>query len=125
MYLIDTHIIIRMLYKPDELPENVRNILDNEQCFYSVASLWEMAIKIGLKKLSLKQSMKQIADSLEESGIRQKAITAADCDIVKSLPSIHKDPFDRIIISQAMADRMTIVTKDSIIPKYDVDVAWD
>lgn len=103
MYLIDTHVIIWMLYDPDALSDKVRNILENEKCFYRIASLWEMAIKIGLKKLNIRQSLQEIADSLQFSGFEMKEITPEDCDIVKSLPFVHKDPFDRLIISQAIA----------------------
>lgn len=125
MYLVDTHVIIWTLYKPELLSANVKNILDNEECFYSIASLWELAIKTGLKKISLNQSMRQISDSLKQSGIKLRSITPEDCDTVKGLPPIHKDPFDRIIISQAIVSHMTIVTKDSIIPDYNVRTVWE
>lgn len=125
MYLLDTHVIIWTLYDYKQLPERVVNIMQNEECCISIASLWEMAIKSGLKKLELDQSIKQIADSFEQGGIHIRSITPDDCDVVKKLPVIHKDPFDRIIIAQAMADRMTIITRDSFIPQYNVNTIWD
>lgn len=125
MYLIDTHVIIWTLYNPEELPQKVKDILDNEQCFFSIASLWEMAIKIGLKKININQSIREIADSLFKSGIEMRSITPEDCDIVKEFPAIHKDPFDRIIIAQALESNLTIVTKDGLIPQYDVNTVWE
>lgn len=125
MFLLDTHVIIWTLYDYKQLPDRVVNIMQNEECCFSVASLWEMAIKSGLKKLELDQSIRQIADSFSEGGIHIRSITPDDCDIVKRLPAIHKDPFDRIIIAQAMADRMTIITKDNFIPQYNVKTVWD
>lgn len=124
MYLIDTHVIIWMLYDPEELPQKVIDILDNGQCFFSIASLWEMSIKIGLKRLNLNQTIREIADTLFKSGLEMMGITPEDCDIVKNLPAIHKDPFDRIIISQALENNLTIVTKDNIIPEYNVNTVW-
>lgn len=124
MYLIDTHIIIWTLYNQAMLSQKAKDIMDNEECCFSIASLWEMAIKKGLKKIDFDQSLKQIADILLNGGIKVRNITPDDCDIVKNLPFIHKDPFDRIIIAQAISDNMPILTKDEIIPKYDVQTVW-
>ncbi len=82
-------------------------------------------IKKGLEKIDFDQSLKQISDTLLNGDFKLRNITPEDCDIVKSLPSIHKDPFDRIIISQAIYDNMPILTKDEINPKYDVQTVWE
>ncbi len=124
MYLIDTHIIIWTLYAQEMLSQKAKDIMDNEECCFSIASLWEMSIKKGLKKIDFDQSLKQIADTLLDAGIKLRSITPDDCDIVKNLPPIHKDPFDRIIIAQALFDNMPILTKDEIIPQYDVQTVW-
>lgn len=125
MFLLDTHVIIWTLYDYKQLPDRVVNIMQTEECCISIASLWEMAIKSGLKKLELDQSIRQIADSFTQGGISVRGITPDDCDIVKTLPGIHKDPFDRIIIAQAMADGMTVITKDGYIPQYAVETVWN
>lgn len=125
MYLIDTHIIIWTLYNQKMLTQKAKDIMDNEECCFSIASLWEMAIKQGLKKIDFDQSLKQISDTLLNAGIKLRKITPEDCDIVKNLPPIHKDPFDRILIAQSILDDMTILTKDEIIPKYNVRTVWE
>ena len=124
MYLIDTHILLWSLYDSSLLSENTKKVLEEEECYVSIASLWEMSIKSSIGKLKLKQSIQEIADTCRKYGIQILNISPKHCDQMMELPLIHRDPFDRIIISQAKVERCTIITKDQFIPQYDVRTLW-
>jgi len=124
MYLIDTHILIWSLYDSSLLSENTKKVLEEEECYVSIASLWEMSIKSSIGKLKLQQSIQEIADTCRKYGIQIMNISPKHCDQMMELPLIHRDPFDRIIISQAKVERCTIITKDQFIPQYDVRTLW-
>lgn len=123
-YLLDTHALIWMLYDSKQLSDDVKNTLSESECFVSIASMWEMAIKNSIGKLKLKQSIEDIADICNRNGISILDITPSNCDYIRDLPDIHHDPFDRIIIAQAKSNGCTIITKDSMISKYDVKTMW-
>ena len=124
-YLLDTHALLWSLYDSRKLPVAVKQIMSESDCSISVASLWEIAIKTSIGKLVIKQSIQEIAALCTEQEISIIAIAPLHCDMMMSLPHIHHDPFDRIIIATAMADNYTIATKDSTIPQYEVKTIWD
>ena len=123
-YLLDTHTLLWALYDSNKLSDNAKNTLRGSDCCVSIASLWEMAIKNSIGKLELKQSIIDIANVCNKNGIEVLDISPSHCDIIRGLPDIHHDPFDRIIIAQAMSNECTIITKDVMIPKYDVKTMW-
>ena len=126
-YIIDTHVLIWDL-KEDyigNLSDNVKEILATEKNIcVSIASLWEIAIKNNLGQLDINGTIYDIEEFCEENEIAILPIKASHLEIYRHLPVIHRDPFDRMIISQALSEKMTVITKDSKIPKYDVDVIW-
>ena len=122
IYLLDTHVILWAFYDSSELSNRAKMIVNTEQCCISVATLWELAIKSSLGKIKLKQSIQEIADKCEESGIELINIRPEHCQMVASLPFIHKDPFDRLLIAQALVENFTIITKDSLIPLYPINI---
>ena len=91
----------------------------------SIASLWEIAIKQSIGKLELKNSIQEIADDCTKSDIDILAIAPRHLDAIRSLPDIHRDPFDRLIVAQAICEELTIITKDSRIAEYDVQTVWE
>lgn len=123
-YLLDTHTLLWGLYDSSELSHTAFKIMSNEPCFISIASLWEMAIKSSLGKLNLSQPILTIYSKCIEYGIELIPIKPEHCELVVTLPFIHKDPFDRIIIAQARKEGMTILTKDAFIPMYNVKTIW-
>ena len=123
-YLIDTHILLWAIYDSKQLSDTAREILSNERCAISIASLWEISIKISIGKLKIKQSVHDLAEFCSRYGIDIMDIAPAYCDMMIKLPFIHNDPFDRIIIATAKANEYTILTKDGIISKYDVKTVW-
>lgn len=124
-YLLDTNVLVFMLCAPNELSERVCNLLryEKELCL-SMASLWEIAIKQSIGKLNIPLSIREIKDRCTALGIAMIPITAPALDVIRELPKIHNDPFDRLLVAQAQTEGLAIITRDSIIPKYDVQTVW-
>ncbi len=125
-YLLDTNVLIFYLYNPGQLSKDAVDIVHNEQnqVYVSIVSLWEIAIKSSIGKLEIKNSMEEIAGICRKYKIELLTIEPSHLDRIAKLPQIHGDPFDRLIISQALAENLIIVTRDSIIPKYNVNTIW-
>lgn len=117
-FLLDTHTLLWQLNEPEKLTDAVRNIISfsEEDISVSIASLWEIAIKAGLGRLQLNTTFDEMQRVFEKYQIRILNIYLHHLDFYKSLPFIHKDPFDRILIAQAMSEGYTIITKDTMIP---------
>lgn len=125
MYLMDTHILLWMLSSPEKLSTQVKNVLGTEiNVAVSIVSLWEIAIKQNLKKIDLPFSPSELAQICNERNIKIKSIEVKELDILKGLPFIHNDPFDRLLIAQAKKLNAILITKDPFIPKYDVKTLW-
>lgn len=125
MYLLDTHTLIWFLANSPELSSKAcEAICSNENVFASYISLWEMAIKKSLGKLRLHYSFKEVVQMCHDEHIQLLNITGADLDNLEDLPFIHRDPFDRMLISQAQTRNLCIITRDGIIPKYDLKTLW-
>ena len=125
MHLIDTHTLICSLLDSDNLSDTAKEMMtDGSKVFVSVVSLWEIAIKQSINKINIKYSIEEIAGMCVKAKINVLPIDAKHLDKIKTLPTIHNDPFDRLIIAQAITEGMDIITKDNIIPKYDVVTLW-
>ena len=125
MYLLDTHALLWFLLSDSRLPEDKKNLIEDTQKVYvSVGSLWEIAIKQSIGKLKIKHSIVEIAEKCIEKNIVILPIHPEELDKIKKLPDIHKDPFDRLFVSQAIRDNLIIITKDENIPKYPVESVW-
>lgn len=123
-YLIDTHVLLWAIYDSAQLSDQARKILSNEQCAISMASLWEISIKISIGKLKIRQSIQDLAEFCSKYRIDIIDISPSCCDTMINLPFVHNDPFDRIIIATAKLKEYIILTKDSTISKYDVKTVW-
>ncbi|MDQ3845794.1 MAG: type II toxin-antitoxin system VapC family toxin [Bacteroidota bacterium] len=125
-YLLDTHTLIWLLDEPEKLSAKAYStILDiNNTCSVSIASLWEMVIKAGLNKLELRVSFSELREQLAVHEIQIFPIYFIHLPTYLGLPLLHKDPFDRMIIAQALAHNFTIITKDLHFPPYNVPVLW-
>lgn len=121
-YLLDTHTLIWFIGGNKELSETARQAIEGENAtnFVSIASLWEIAIKMSLGKLELKTPFKQINSQLSENGFEILPVTFEDTLTVSTLPFHHRDPFDRIIIAQAVTNGLTIISRDEHFPSYKV-----
>ena len=125
MYLIDTCALIWILSNPEKLSNKAKQAIESaEKAYVSIASLWEIAIKQGNGKLNLRLTITDIANACKETNIEILFPTPAQLDIVQSLPKIHGDPFDRLIIAQAMDNNLAIITSDNYFPEYKITVLW-
>ncbi|MBR5647120.1 MAG: type II toxin-antitoxin system VapC family toxin [Treponema sp.] len=124
MYLLDTHAIIWYVSGNEELSLTARKIMENEKCLFSFASLWEIAIKQAKGTLEFNIDIPRLRNVLENEDFLYLPPTEFDAERIKQLPDIHKDPFDRLLIAQAMENNLTIVTKDTKIPLYDLKTVW-
>lgn len=124
--LLDTHAFIWFVNGSRELPKPIITEIKsmNNNCFVSIASLWELSIKSSIGKLKLKSRFNNISDFLVDNEIKILPITFQHLQKLTSLKYHHRDPFDRIIISQALTERITIVTKDTEFIKYGVKILW-
>jgi len=123
--LIDTHIFIWLLVASPRLPDAVRTVLANRRnsVYLSVASAWEMAIKVGVGKLDLPPNLQTwLPAELDAADIALVPIHLEHALGVETLPRHHRDPFDRLIIVQAMLEGLTIVTADRAFGLYDVPI---
>lgn len=125
MYLLDTHTLLWFLRDSPQLSKKALGIITTENKVYvSIASLWEIAIKKSIGKLEFEHSIEKIAELCHEKDILILQIQPKYFDKIIKLPNIHNDPFDRLIISQAIIENLVIITKDTIIPKYSVKTIW-
>ncbi len=125
-YLLDTHAFLWFLNGSDELSQKAKNaILNTDNVKYiSIASLWEIAIKLNLGKLEIGVPYKKIKEQIIKDGFQILPIQFEDTFLLTSLELKHRDPFDRIIISQAMRNKFSIITKDSNFKFYNVKTLW-
>jgi len=125
-YLLDTHAVIWYLEDSSRLPANTKEIIDNNInriCISSI-SLWEIAIKINLGKLELIMSLDEVLGNVMKGDFEVVQIEDEYLKMLSTLPFIHKDPFDRLLIATAQAENLTIMTVDENIRKYDVSWIW-
>ena len=125
-YLLDTHVVIWYYNASSELPQKIRELIhDPETSIYiSSVSLWEIAIKTNLGKLDLPFPFDELLDIIKNRDFDILQIEDEYLRGLFALPFIHKDPFDRLLISTAIAENLTIITIDENIQKYDVSWIW-
>jgi PIN domain nuclease of toxin-antitoxin system len=125
-YILDTHTVIWFLNGDDKLSIKSKKLIENQDNlkFVSIATIWEIAIKISLGKFKFDNGFKKFLDLIEDNGFEIIPISFDHALTVSTLDFIHRDPFDRLIISQAITDNLTIITKDEYIEKYDVQITW-
>lgn len=118
--LLDTHLLLWAVGMPDRLSTAARALLEDSdnQLSFSAASLWEIAIKRGLGRADFQVDPRLLRRGLTDNGYRELAITGEHALQVDSLPLIHKDPFDRILVAQAMAEGITLLTSDDTVARY-------
>ena len=125
MYLLDTHAMLWYLRDSPELSASAHALIDNaEYVAVSIASFWEIAIKQCIGKMQFCMTIPELESLCHDRDIQVLPIQSVVLEQIKSLPKIHGDPFDRLIIAQAQIGKMTIITRDRIIPQYPVPTIW-
>ena len=124
--LLDTHAVKWFFDDDKRLPKSaIEAIYTPESNIYiSMASIWEMAIKLSIGKLQLNGGIANFFDAINDNGFRLLDITPEHTIEVIKMPFIHRDPFDRMLIAQAMIEDMVIMTIDTNITKYEVKTIW-
>lgn len=118
--LLDTHTLI--WWDNDELPSPVvKRIRGASRVFVSAATAWEIAIKAAVGKLDAPNDLIKV---LDDYGFEELPVTIRHADNVRQLPRLHEDPFDRLLIAQALADDLVIVSANAVFRKYGVPVVW-
>lgn len=124
--LLDTHTLIWFLDGNEKMTQVARSHIEDadNKNFISIASIWEMAIKISLNKLQMKTPFKKLYDYISENGFEILPLEFEHALQVSILEFHHRDPFDRIIISQAIAENISIVSGDKQFDAYPIKRVW-
>jgi PIN domain nuclease of toxin-antitoxin system len=124
--LLDTHAFLWFVSGDARLSRRARGAMEKEgtELILSVASVWEMAIKANLGRLTLPLPVGEYIAEKIEHGFRVLPVELAHAAAVESLPSHHRDPFDRLLVAQSKVERIPIVSSDSIFRDYQVEVLW-
>lgn len=125
-YLLDTHTFLWFVNNDPSLSSSAKTLLESPVILLlSVASLWEIAIKMSLGKLSLPDAFERfVPQQIALNKIQILPIETGHLNVVSSLPFHHKDPFDRLIIAQAIVEKVSIVSIDSVFDGYSVRREW-
>jgi PIN domain nuclease of toxin-antitoxin system len=119
-YLLDTHILLWAAAMPERLTAPIRSIIDDEtnDCFFSAASIWEIVIKRSLGREDFTVDPHVFRRALLDNNYLEIPIYSQHTLMVSNLPSIHKDPFDKIIVAQALVEGYILLTSDSNVAQY-------
>ena len=123
--LLDTHIFIWLIEGDPNLSQTARQAIEDENntLHLSIVSLWEITIKTSLGKLELAIPLEQIViNFILPSGIEILPIHLPHLLLLQTLPFHHRDPFDRLLISQAKSETLTLVSEDRMFEQYEVDI---
>lgn len=124
--LLDTHALIWFINGDTNLSLKAKQAIETTNAinFVSIASLWEISIKISLGKLELKVPYRQIFQQIMDNGFEILPITFEDTFVLSTLSFHHRDPFDRLIITQAMNNKLTVLSKDEHFTSYKISLLW-
>ena len=127
-WLLDTHALLWMVYGDRRLSKAARAIMNStEPLFHSAASFWEIALKRAGKGFDFEiedQWDRVLTAELHRIGVRRLDIEAADCRALEDLPPHHRDPFDRMLVAQAMRRNLGLLSRDTLLDAYAVPRAW-
>ena len=118
--LLDTHVLLWAAGTLERLPDEARGLIEDPETkpFFSVVSLWEVAIKNGLGRAGFNVDPRLLRRGLLENDYTELDVTGAHAVAVDLLPPIHKDPFDRLLVAQASIEELTLLTADKTVARY-------
>jgi PIN domain nuclease of toxin-antitoxin system len=118
--LLDTHLLLWAAAEPDRISLRGRKLIDDprNELLFSAANLWEVAIKRGLGRNDFQVDIRLLRRGLLDNGYNELPIVSQHVVAIESLPTIHKDPFDRILVAQVTVEGITLLTTDATVAKY-------
>ncbi len=121
--LLDTHALLWALADDERLSTSAREVIVDESndILVSVVSAWEIAVKRALGKLEAPDNLQSV---VAEAGFLQRLVLFGDCKRLSKLPLIHRDPFDRMLVCQALEEGIPIVSRDPLIASYPIQTVW-
>ena len=124
--LLDTHVFLWFMTGDERLSSRARRAIENieSELFLSVASVWEMAIKASLGRLILPVPVTEYVAEKLDNGFRILSVEWTHASAVEKLPFHHRDPFDRLLVAQAIAEDIPIITADPIFHVYKANIVW-
>lgn len=118
--LLDTHLLLWAAGQPERLSQAARELIeaDENELVFSTASLWEVVIKRGLGREDFKVDPRLLRRGLLDNGYSELPIGSEHVVAIDTLPPIHKDPFDRVLVAQALVEGITLLTTDATVARY-------
>ena len=118
--LLDTHLLLWAAAEPDRLPEAARRLIEDleNELHFSVASVWEVAIKTGLGRADFNVDPAVLRRGLRDNGYIELTIASEHAVATATLPPLHRDPFDRMLVAQAQVEGITLLTSDPVVARY-------
>ena len=118
--LLDTHLLLWAAASSKRLPPEAREILEDgaNAAYFSAASIWEIAIKSSIARKDFRIDLDALRSALPKMQLVELPITASHAAGVTRLPPIHRDPFDRLLVAQSMAEPLTLLTNDALLAEY-------
>jgi PIN domain nuclease of toxin-antitoxin system len=125
-FLLDTHTVIWLLEDESLIPATTLDLLKFQAnpLMVSIASFWEMAIKVSVGKLNLAQPIDAMEAAMRQQGVAVLPVTMPHLLGVQTLPFHHRDPFDRLLIAQAMTENLTLISRDPKFAPYPINILW-
>jgi PIN domain nuclease of toxin-antitoxin system len=123
--LLDTHLLIWASEGIERVPKGARALMADmsNELVFSAASIWEVAIKVGLNRSDFRIDARMLRRGLLDNGYTELPIRSEHALAVETLPLIHKDPFDRLLIAQSIVEGITLVTNDALLAQYPASVS--
>jgi PIN domain nuclease of toxin-antitoxin system len=118
--LLDTHLLLWSVSASRKLSRDARRVIESpsNELSFSAASLWEIAVKLSLRRSDFDVDLVAFSDALREMGVEELPVRAAHALQLLELPDLHKDPFDRILVAQSRAEGMLLLTNDGALAAY-------
>ncbi len=118
--LLDTHLLVWSAYTPRKISSSARSLINSteNELFFSAANLWEIAIKQSLGRGDFQVDPHLLRRGLIDNGYSELSVTSDHAIAIRTLPVLHKNPFDRILIAQAIVEGFTLLTADKIVASY-------
>jgi PIN domain nuclease of toxin-antitoxin system len=118
--LVDTHLLLWAAASSNRLPRGARALIEDSanEVYYSAASIWEIAIKSALRRKDFRVDVPALLAALPRMGFLELPVTGAHAVQLSQLANIHRDPFDRLLVAQSVAEPLTLLTNDTLLARY-------